>query len=432
MVVVVVTVVFRLDDQRWTHDFEVERGSTVWQLKEGMLGPDGGKGDIDAFELQRLGRRVPDTEKIYQPFTLEFEYLGPEEGKRRARNEVAEMQALEKQREEEEAAKLRRPKPVVQEAAQPASQAQDVTPFGGKPVVKATPPLPEGEHEVSVTIDRGMELTTSVQIWGGQCIYHVKEQICAQDPTGQMMVDSFGLGIAGGEDAARAVPDETVLTEKHLRLEITEPYVESAEEAASKPKPYTPADRSTVAPAPPLPPRWEVVGGGDKGGILVREGMDTKSPQTPERLATGAFVNELRVEGERLQFQKVWGDGPETGWVSITLSGRDLLVKREPTFEELFTHDKALDLQEELMWGFAQPEFQRALDELWADFPDGKGFKFMKRRNELFMSVQGYVLPKYGFEGNQAGVMHMMRAFGPHQTPEVGWNSDQMNMLLRL
>jgi len=430
--VLAVTVVFRLEDQRWTHDFEVERGSTIWQLKESMLG-EGAREDVESFELQRLGRRVPDLEKIYQPFTFDFEYLGPDEGKKRTRNEVAELEAWERQRQEEEAAKLRRPKPVVQEAAPAQVAEKDATPFDSKPVVKALPPLPAGDHEITITIDRGMELTTVVTIQGGALIYHVKEALSAQDPTGSMNVSTFGLGIAGaGDEPAKAAADDTVLTEKHLSLEITEPYVETAEDKYSKPMAYTPVDRSNVAPSPPLPPRWEVVGGADKGGILVREGQDTKSPQVPDRLATGAFVNELRLEGERLQFQKVWGDGPDTGWVSVSLSGRDLLVRREHSFEELFTHSKALDLQEELMAGFSQPEFQRGLDEIFTEFPEGKGFKFQKRRNELFLTVQGAVLPKYGFEGSATGVMNMMRAFGIHQTAEVAWNNEQLNKLLRM
>mmetsp|Transcript_72491 Transcript_72491/g.224040 ORF Transcript_72491/g.224040 Transcript_72491/m.224040 type:complete len:435 (-) Transcript_72491:213-1517(-) len=432
--VLVVKVVFHLDGERWDHDFEIDRGATVWQLKESMVAPQGGtREDVDAFEMQYLGRRVADTEKIYQPFTFDFEYLGPEEGKRRARNELADVEAWERKQKEEEAAKLRRPKPVVQEAAPAEKKGQEAaTPFDSKPVVKAVPPLPAGDHEISITIDRGMELTTAVTVQGGAVILTVKEALSAQDPTGSMNVSSFGLGIAGNEEGPKALPDDTVLTEKHLNLEIAEPYVESAEEAANKPFPYTPADRSNVPPTPPLLPRWEVVGGGDKGGILVREGQDTKSPQLPTRLATGAWVNELRIDGERLQFQKLWGEGPETGWVSITLSGRDLVVKREPSFEELFTLEKALDLQEELMLGFSQPEFQRGLDEIFAEFPEAKGFKFQKRRNELFLTVQGQVLPKYGFKGDATGVMHMMRAFAPHQAPEVGWNNDQLNKLLRM
>lgn len=430
--VLLATVRFCLDEQRWSRDFELERGTTVRQLKESMLGGGASEDEVEAFELQHLGRRVPDSEKIYQAFSFDFEYLGPEEGKRRAKREASDLRAWQKQKEEEEQAKLRRPKPKLQEAA-PAAQASAVAdPFKTEPVVKALPPLPPGEHEISVTIDKGMELATSVTVQGGAMIWHVKEGLAAQDPTGAMSAESFGLGIFSGEEPARALPDDTVLTEKHKSLEITEVYVETEEEKYARPKEYTPADRSNLQPTPPLPQRWEVVGGGDKGGILVREGQDTKSTQLPERLATGAWVNELQLAGERLQYWKIWGEGPETGWVSVSLSGRDLLVRREPSFEELFTHEKALDLQEELMYNFAQGDFQRALDELWTEFPDGKGFKFQKRRNELFLSVQAKVLPKYGFEGSSAGVMHMMRAFGPHQTAEVGWNSDQMNMLLRL
>ena len=46
---------------------------------------------------------------------------------------------------------------------------------------------------------------------------------------------------------------------------------------------------------------WEVVGGGDKGGILVRAGQATSSEQLAERLATGALVEQLQLIGERLE-----------------------------------------------------------------------------------------------------------------------------------
>eukprot|EP00439_Symbiodinium_sp_Y106_P041523 s3440_g5.t1 len=36
--------------------------------------------------------------------------------------------------------------------------------------------------------------------------------------------------------------------------------------------------------------KWEVVGGADKGGILVRKGQDLKSEQLADRLSTGALV----------------------------------------------------------------------------------------------------------------------------------------------
>lgn len=74
---------------------------------------------------------------------------------------------------------------------------------------------------------------------------------------------------------------------------------------------------------------WEVVGGSDKGGILVRAGQATTSEQLPQRLATGALVEQLELAAERLNFRKLSGDGPETGWVSIALKDKALLEKRD-------------------------------------------------------------------------------------------------------
>jgi len=76
---------------------------------------------------------------------------------------------------------------------------------------------------------------------------------------------------------------------------------------------------------------WEVVGGADKGGILIREGQDLKSPATAERLSTGAIVEQIELIGERLHFVLVpgTGTGPTEGWASIKASGKDLLVPKE-------------------------------------------------------------------------------------------------------
>ncbi|CAE8647376.1 unnamed protein product, partial [Polarella glacialis] len=74
---------------------------------------------------------------------------------------------------------------------------------------------------------------------------------------------------------------------------------------------------------------WKVVGGADKGGILVRQGQALASPATDERLATDSVVEELQLAGDRLNYQLVKGTGPQTGWVSIRISGKDLLVKTD-------------------------------------------------------------------------------------------------------
>eukprot|EP00930_Biecheleria_cincta_P040148 TRINITY_DN27533_c0_g1_i1.p1 TRINITY_DN27533_c0_g1~~TRINITY_DN27533_c0_g1_i1.p1 ORF type:complete len:399 (-),score=81.31 TRINITY_DN27533_c0_g1_i1:41-1237(-) len=77
-----------------------------------------------------------------------------------------------------------------------------------------------------------------------------------------------------------------------------------------------------------MPPQWEVVGGADKGGILVRKGQDLKSPQYDDRLSTGALVQELKLFGDRLHFRRLTGTGPVEGWVSTKISGKELLVKK--------------------------------------------------------------------------------------------------------
>uniref|UniRef100_A0A7S4RGI6 Uncharacterized protein n=1 Tax=Alexandrium monilatum TaxID=311494 RepID=A0A7S4RGI6_9DINO len=75
---------------------------------------------------------------------------------------------------------------------------------------------------------------------------------------------------------------------------------------------------------------WDVVGGGDKGGILVRTGKDVSSPPAPERLCTGALIREVALDEERLHYELLDGAGPPSGWVSVSLKdGRALVVKSE-------------------------------------------------------------------------------------------------------
>eukprot|EP00931_Biecheleriopsis_adriatica_P061455 TRINITY_DN36954_c0_g1_i1.p1 TRINITY_DN36954_c0_g1~~TRINITY_DN36954_c0_g1_i1.p1 ORF type:complete len:439 (-),score=128.26 TRINITY_DN36954_c0_g1_i1:147-1463(-) len=72
---------------------------------------------------------------------------------------------------------------------------------------------------------------------------------------------------------------------------------------------------------------WEIVGGSDKGGIIVRDGESTRSNQLDDRLVTGAVVEEVELKGERLHYRLAKGAGPGQGWVSIRMKGRDLAVE---------------------------------------------------------------------------------------------------------
>mmetsp|Transcript_112828 Transcript_112828/g.364244 ORF Transcript_112828/g.364244 Transcript_112828/m.364244 type:complete len:360 (-) Transcript_112828:121-1200(-) len=72
---------------------------------------------------------------------------------------------------------------------------------------------------------------------------------------------------------------------------------------------------------------WQVVGGADLGGILVREGESRDSPPAAERLSTGALIKEEVLKGDRLAFSKVSGRGPSHGWVTVRLREKELCVR---------------------------------------------------------------------------------------------------------
>jgi len=74
---------------------------------------------------------------------------------------------------------------------------------------------------------------------------------------------------------------------------------------------------------------WEVVGGEATGGIMVRVGKDLKSKEAPLRLATGALIRQVELVGERLSFERLSGAGPSTGWVSLKVKDKELVVKTD-------------------------------------------------------------------------------------------------------
>eukprot|EP00443_Scrippsiella_acuminata_P084788 CAMPEP_0115545616 /NCGR_PEP_ID=MMETSP0271-20121206/92697_1 /TAXON_ID=71861 /ORGANISM="Scrippsiella trochoidea, Strain CCMP3099" /LENGTH=623 /DNA_ID=CAMNT_0002978971 /DNA_START=24 /DNA_END=1894 /DNA_ORIENTATION=+ len=75
------------------------------------------------------------------------------------------------------------------------------------------------------------------------------------------------------------------------------------------------------------PQLWEIVGGADKGGILVRQGQELTSTALEERLSTGAHIEELRLAGSRLYYSLVSGAGPQKGWISTSLKDKVLANK---------------------------------------------------------------------------------------------------------
>lgn len=80
------------------------------------------------------------------------------------------------------------------------------------------------------------------------------------------------------------------------------------------------------APVAPEAPRWVVVGGRGTGGVLVRVAADTKSAELG-RLGFGAVVRQRALEDGRLQFAKLTGHGPDSGWASLKVKGTPLLLE---------------------------------------------------------------------------------------------------------
>ncbi|OLQ08832.1 Stress-induced-phosphoprotein 1 [Symbiodinium microadriaticum] len=76
---------------------------------------------------------------------------------------------------------------------------------------------------------------------------------------------------------------------------------------------------------------WEVVGGVDKGGILVRAGRELASREEDGRLSTGALVRQEELVGERLRYTRLTGTGPSSGWVSLKVKDKPMVVKSDRT-----------------------------------------------------------------------------------------------------
>ncbi|CAE7212220.1 unnamed protein product [Symbiodinium natans] len=88
--------------------------------------------------------------------------------------------------------------------------------------------------------------------------------------------------------------------------------------------------------------KWEVVGGGDKGGIVVRVGRHLSSAEHPSKLEKNSLVEEVARAGDRLKYRLLKGNGPEEGWVSVRLKEKVLL---EPV-NEAAPSSRAAHLQE--------------------------------------------------------------------------------------
>merc|ERR1712061_744006 len=104
----------------------------------------------------------------------------------------------------------------------------------------------------------------------------------ADDAAAKKAANDAAAKKAADEASAKKAADEAVATK-------------AADDAAAKSKSAgaSPSQKED-SPAKKGKPRWLVIGGGDKGSIMVREGQGLKSAEL-RRLATGAKVEELEL-----------------------------------------------------------------------------------------------------------------------------------------
>lgn len=182
----------------------------------------------------------------------------------------------------------------------------------------------------------------------------VQKQMCQTVQFPVLEKFDFEASKKGAEEYEAALTDDVktnaIMQEKSALIEyLTQPKVQ--EEVAKK------AGQGDVEAAPkgvpasriatPSPDAWSegtgrvwlVIGGGDKGGILVRSGKALTSEQCSDRLATDSMIEEISISGERMKYARMTGSGPNIGWISLALKGEALV---EPVYfdREGFTKSK--------------------------------------------------------------------------------------------
>lgn len=388
---ITVTVAFRNKKQQWSHTFVVANGSTVRQLKEVMLRHEGTQQEVDSFELCLRGRRVPDTETIVVEQTLDFEWLGPEEGTKRAKEDVQEA-ARQKRMEESK--------------KHPTSVSQSPT---SQDSVSASQPKPATSQRNDVTVTHAHDdkkSSITIEMDKTATILELRRAIMAE--LGETKLSEVKIVKKQGQ-SFMSWADDQKLGERTQFLAL----------GRKLDKPQLTSDLII-----------KVIIDQDLGietTLTVKRG--TTVYDLKEMLAKSDPTGQTKPEDMGLGVNR---DGKVTALNSRTVltDAHTLLESIEPgneappEEEEVkpgpFTVDRAKQLQKDLYAAFSAPEFKKKLEALFAAHPTRSGGKFMQERQALYLSVQKDIIPKYGFEGNPKGVFHMMGSFGPFNSdPEV-------------
>mmetsp|Transcript_22531 Transcript_22531/g.48114 ORF Transcript_22531/g.48114 Transcript_22531/m.48114 type:complete len:277 (-) Transcript_22531:69-899(-) len=134
---------------------------------------------------------------------------------------------------------------------------------------------------------------------------------------------------------------------------MAEVYAEYLKEDSTAASSTKPKKRATL---------WEIVGGEEKGGVVVKAGMEMDSAAHPDRLAFGAKVAEVELVGDRLNYRLVRGNGPQEGWISIVISKKAMAKVLEGA-EAQALDEEALEIGAEIEEEREALEFLRAQEE---------------------------------------------------------------------
>jgi len=137
---VTVSVLFDYNQEHWSHDFQIVKGSTVSDLKQSMVNPASPPDDRMSFDLCKRRLRLSNLDTVDADDTLEFKYLGPEEGRRlferdkdvRAREEEAARLSREQERQRQEAERQRREEMARQRAEEEQRRTEQEAEVGRK------------------------------------------------------------------------------------------------------------------------------------------------------------------------------------------------------------------------------------------------------------------------------------------------------------
>lgn len=158
---------------------------------------------------------------------------------------------------------------------------------------------------------------------------------------------------------------------------------------------------------------WIVIGGAEKGGIIVREAEELSSLALEERLEYGALLQEEQRKGSRLKYRKIHGHGPERGWISTQIHGKPLVVPTmpphltklqgarghplqtgEPSLTFYAISDVHVELKENMEWLRHLPRFENSVVLVAGDV--GVSLMQVREALQLFKKKFDHVFYCYG------------------------------------